>query len=87
MRDVSNREAMIEAFRKDPDLAVEIVAHLLEAGDVEAALSALNTLFASLGDKTENVQRPTPLSGSATVVEVAATLRAMGLRLSVQPLH
>jgi probable addiction module antidote protein len=92
----SHAEATIESFRKDPQFAAEYLNAILEDGDQQEILTALRYLaqaFDGVPQLTEHVERnATTLyrtlspHGNPELKNLLALLKAMGLRLAVQPL-
>lgn len=97
MKDRAHDTAMAEAFRKDPGYAVELLNSILEDGEQAELLIALRQMTEAFGGVSEVAKsaelNPTQLyrtlseKGNPKVKSLAAVLRAMGLRLAVQPIH
>lgn len=89
-------EAMAELYRSDPTLAVEIINSVLADGTQAELLIVLRQLTQAFGGVqavAEHAQlNPTQLyrtlspKGNPALSSLSAILKAMGLRLAVQPL-
>jgi probable addiction module antidote protein len=87
---------MAEAFRKDPDYAVELLNSILEDGDQGELLIALRQLTKAFGGipkvaekanlNCTHLYRSLSVDGNPEVRSLSAILKTMGLRLAVQPL-
>ena len=96
MRSRSHDEAMADLYRSDPALALETINQILEDGDQAELLIVLRQLAQALGGVqavAEQAQlNPTQLyrtlspKGNPALSSLTAILKAMGLRLAVQPL-
>ncbi|HZV65720.1 MAG TPA: addiction module antidote protein [Telluria sp.] len=97
MRDRTRDEAMAELFGEDPAYAVELLNSILEDGDQSELLIALRQLTKAFGGVQSVAQTahlsPTQLyrtlspTGNPVLSNLSAILKAMGLRLAVQPVH
>lgn len=95
MRDRDHEEAMAELFQQDPAYALTLLNSILEDGDQGELLIALRQLakaFGGLQSVAEKAQlNPTQLyrtlsaEGNPALSSISAILRAMGLRLAVEP--
>ena len=95
MRDRSHDEAMAEMFQKDPEYALELLNSILEDGEPEELLIALRQMtkvFGGVQKVAEDAHlNPTQLyrtlsaDGNPALSSLTAILKAMGLRLAVQP--
>lgn len=85
VRDRPYDEVMIEVFRENPDHALALLNAILEDGDQEELMHFLPLISAAFGDAA-NPPRPVPADAPSAVSAIAATLRAIGLRLTVTPL-
>lgn len=96
MRSRSHDEAMADLYRSDPALALETFNQILEDGDQAELLIVLRQLAQAFGGVqavAEQAQlNPTQLyrtlspKGNPALSSLTAILKAMGLRLAVQPL-
>lgn len=97
MKDRAHDEAMAEVFRKDPAYAVELLNSILEDDDQGELLIALRQITKAFGGmpavakkaRLNHTQLYRTLSedGNPAVSSLSAILRAMGLRLAVQPVE
>jgi probable addiction module antidote protein len=95
MRDKDHDEAMAELFQQDPAYALTLLNSILEDGDQGELLIALRQMakaFGGLQSIAEKAQlNPTQLystlsaEGNPALSSLSAILRAMGLRLAVEP--
>lgn len=89
-------DAMAELYRGDPSFALEVVNGILEEGDQAELLLVLRQMTQAYGGVqavAEQAQlNPTQLyrtlsaKGNPALNSLLAILKAMGLRLAVQPL-
>lgn len=89
-------EAMAELYREDPALAVDLINSVLADGDQAELLIALRQLALAFGGMQAVAAQahlnPTQLyrtlspTGNPALSSLTAILKAMGLRLAVQPL-
>ncbi len=96
MKDRSHDDAMAELFREDPAFATDYLNSVLEDGeqpDVLVALRQMTKAFGGVPAIAERAQlNPTQLyrtlspEGNPELRSLSAILKAMGLRLAVQPL-
>lgn len=96
MRSRPHDEAMAELYASDPAFALEIINGILEDGDQAELLIVLRQLAQAFGGVqavAEQAQlNPTQLyrtlspKGNPALSSLSAILKAMGLRLAVQPL-
>lgn len=96
MKDISHDVVMTDIFRKDPAYAAALLNDILEDGDQAELLIALRQMAQAFGGVSEVAKEanlnPTQLyrtlsaKGNPAVSSLAAILRAMGLRLAVQPI-
>lgn len=87
---------MAEIFRDDPGYAIDLLNSILEDGDQAELLIALRQMAEAFGGVRQVAQRaelnPNQLyrtlseKGNPEVRSLTAILRAMGLRLAIQPL-
>jgi len=87
---------MADLYREDPALAVAVINSILEDGDQAELLTVLRHLAQAFGGVQAVAQQaqlnPTQIyrtlspKGNPAFSSLSAILRAMGLRLAVQPL-
>ncbi|EHK63356.1 transcriptional regulator [Achromobacter arsenitoxydans SY8] len=87
---------MAELYRNDPALAAELINSVLEDGDQPELLIALRQLTMAFGGvqsvaiqarlNPTQIYRTLSPSGNPALSSLTAILKAMGLRLAVQPL-
>jgi len=87
---------MAELYRSDPALALEIINSILTDGDQAELMSVLRQLALAVGGMQVVAEQanlnPTQLyrtlspKGNPALSSLTAILKAMGLRLAVQPL-
>jgi len=88
---------MAEMYRNDPDYAVKMLNAILEDGDQSELLIALRQMAKAFGGVQTVAEiahlSPTQLyrtlspDGNPVLSSFSAILKAMGLRLAVQPLQ
>lgn len=91
-----HEEALIASFRDDPEYAAVFLNSVLEDGDQEELLEALRYMSAAFGGVTgvaeqaevnaKTLYRTLSAKGNPELRTLTAILKAMGMRLSVQPL-
>lgn len=96
MRSRSHDEAMAELFRDDPAFALDLINNILEDGEQAELLIVLRQMALALGGMQAVAEQanlnPTQLyrtlsaTGTPALSSFSSILRAMGLRLAVQPL-
>ena len=96
MRSRPHDDAMAELYRNDPAFALEVVNGILEDGDQAELLIVLRQMAEAFGGVQAVAEQahlnPTQLSrtlspkGNPALNSLLAILKAMGLRLAVQPL-
>lgn len=96
MRSRSHDEAMAALYRSDPTLALDIINDILADGDQAELLIVLRQMAQAFGGVQAVAEQahlnPTQLyrtlspKGNPALSSLSAILRAMGLRLAVQPL-
>jgi probable addiction module antidote protein len=96
MRDRAHDDAMADLFREDPKLAAETLNDILEEGDQAELLMALRQMAKAFGGLSKVAERaelnPTQLyrtlspTGNPTVSSLSSVLKAMGLRLAIEPI-
>ncbi len=95
MQNRHHDEAMAQLYRQDPTLALEVINSILDDGDQAELLIVLRQLtqaFGGVAAVAEQAQlNPTQLyrtlsaQGNPALSSLIAILKAMGLRLAVQP--
>ncbi len=95
MKNRHHDEAMAQLYRQDPALALEVINSILDDGDQAELLIVLRQLtqaFGGVAAVAEQAQlNPTQLyrtlsaQGNPALSSLIAILKAMGLRLAVQP--
>jgi probable addiction module antidote protein len=88
-------ESMAEIYRDDPEYAVEMLNSILEDGEPGELLIALRQMTKAFGgiqavaEKAElnptQLYRTLSADGNPALSSLTAVLKAMGLRLAVQP--
>ena len=96
MKSRSHDDAMVELYRSDPALALEVINGILEEGDQAELLIVPRQLTQAFGGVQAVAEQahlnPTQLyrtlspKGNPALSSLSAILKAMGLRLAVQPL-
>ena len=96
MKSRPHDEAMAELYRSDPAFALEIINAILEDGDQAELLTVLRHMAQAFGGVQAVAEQarlnPTQLyrtlspQGNPALSNLSAILKAMGLRLAVQPL-
>lgn len=94
MRSRAHGEAMVELYRDDPALALDVINGILEEGDQAELLTVLRQLTQAFGGVQAVAEQahlnPTQLyrtlspKGNPGLSSLTAILKAMGLRLAVQ---
>jgi probable addiction module antidote protein len=97
MRDRAHDEAMGELFREDTAFATRYLNDILEEGDQADLLIALRQMAKAFGGVTTvaekahvnatQLYRTLSPEGNPELRSFTAVLKAMGMRLAVQPLH
>ena len=97
MKDRTHDEAMAELYRADPAYALQLLNSILEDGDQSELLIALRQMAKAFGGVQAVAEQahlnPTQLyrtlspGGNPALSSFSAILKAMGMRLSVQPTH
>ena len=90
-------EATVEMFRRDPELAAEYLNAVLIDGDETDLMLALRMLSKAFGGVQEiarqadvnahTLYRTLSAQGNPELKTLSAILKAMGMRLAVQPIH
>lgn len=96
MRSRPHDDAMAELYRGDPVFALEVINAILEDGDQAELLVVLRQMAQAFGGvqavAAQAHLNPTQLyrtlspKGNPALSSLSAILKAMGLRLAVQPL-
>ncbi|MBO9331428.1 addiction module antidote protein [Achromobacter xylosoxidans] len=96
MKSRAHDEAMAELYRNDPTLALEVINDILQDGEQAELLIVLRQLARAYGGVQAVAEQarlnPTQLyrtlspQGNPALSSLIAILKAMGLRLAVQPL-
>ncbi|MGY8565184.1 addiction module antidote protein [Paracidovorax citrulli] len=96
MRSRANDEAMAELYRSDPALALDVINSILADGTQAELMTVLRQLAQAVGGVQSVAEQahlnPTQLyrtlspRGNPALSSLTAILKAMGLRLAVQPL-
>ena len=97
MKDRTHDDAMAEMYRDDPAYAVQLLNNILEDGDQNEFLIALRQMAKAFGGVQTVAEaahlNPTQLyrtlspKGNPALSNFSAILKAMGLRLAVQPVQ
>ena len=92
----THEEATVEMFRKDPELAADYLNSVLEDGDETDLMLALRALSKAFGGVQEvarqadvnahTLYRTLSEKGNPELRTLSAILKAMGMRLAIQPL-
>jgi probable addiction module antidote protein len=93
----SHAEATIESFRNDPAFAAEYLNSVLEDGDQAELMTALRYMASAFGGvpalaeetslNATTLYRTLSPQGNPELRSLSAILKAMGMRLAVQPLE
>lgn len=96
MKSKPHDQAMADFYRSDPALALDVINGILEEGDQAELLTVLRQLTQAFGGVQAVAEQahlnPTQLyrtlssTGNPALNSLTAILKAMGLRLAVQPL-
>ena len=92
----SHERATIESFRRHPQFAAEYLNAVLEDGDQDELMVALRRMAAAFGGvgqvaeaadlNATTLYRTLSRRGNPELKSLTAILKAMGLRIAVQPL-
>lgn len=95
MKSRPHDDAMAELYRSDPALALEVINSILEDGDQAELLIVLRQMAQAFGGMQAVAEQaklnPTQLyrtlspQGNPALSSLLAILKAMGMRLAVQP--
>ena len=93
---ISHEEATIESFRNDPKFAAEYLNAVLEDGEEAELMLALRRMAEAFGGVSKvaeesklnatTLYRTLSSKGNPELKSLNALLRALGLRIAVQPL-
>lgn len=96
MKSRAHDDAMADLYRNDPELALEVINSILQDGDQGELLTVLRQVAQASGGVQAVAEQahlnPTQLyrtlspKGNPALSSLTAILKAMGLRLAVQPL-
>jgi probable addiction module antidote protein len=96
MKSQSHVDATVESFRHDPELAAAYLNDVLVDGDLEELMIALrrvSSAYGGVGDLTQQAElnaktlyRTLSPKGNPELRSLIAILKAMGLRLAIEPL-
>jgi probable addiction module antidote protein len=97
MKDRAHDDSMAEMFREDPGYAVQLLNHILENGDQIELLMTLRQMTKAFGGvqavadtaqlSATQLYRTLSPDGNPVLSSLSAILKAMGLRLAVQPVQ
>ncbi|MFZ4538971.1 DNA-binding protein [Propionivibrio sp.] len=97
MKSREHDEAMAEFYRKDPEFALQVINNILEDGDQGELLIVLRQMAKAFGgvqavaDKAHlnptQIYRTLSPTGNPALSSFSAILKAMGLRMAVQPIQ
>ncbi|MBN8473601.1 addiction module antidote protein [Sulfuritalea sp.] len=97
MRDRAHDDAMAEMLREDPAYAVQLLNSILEEGDQSELLITLRQMTKAFGGvptvaetahlSATQLYRTLSPDGNPVLSSLSAILKAMGLRLAVQPMR
>ncbi len=99
MKNRAHDDAMAELYRKDPEFALQVINNILEDGDGDQGelLIVLRQMAKAFGGVQTVAEKahlnPTQLyrtlspTGNPALSSFSAILKAMGLRLAVQPVQ
>lgn len=92
----SHEEATLESFRRDPQFAADYLNAVLEDGEQDEVMLALRRMAGAFGGvgriaevsdlNATTLYRTLSQRGNPELRSLIAILRAMGLRITVQPL-
>lgn len=93
----THEEASVEMFRNDPELAAEYLNSVLADGDESDLMLALRSLSKAYGGVQEvarhaevnahTLYRTLSEQGNPELKTLSSILKAMGMRLAVQPIN
>jgi probable addiction module antidote protein len=92
-----HEEATIESFRRDPKFAIEYLNSVLEDGDQEELMLAFRRVAEAFGGVSQlaadaklnatTLYRTLSPEGNPELRSLTALLKAMGMRLAIQPIE
>jgi len=93
----THEEATIASFQRDPNFAAEYLNTVLEEGDQQELMTALRYMAKAFGGVSRlaeqaelnatTLYRTLSPQGNPELKSLRALLKAMGMRLAVQPLN
>ena len=97
MKSIPYDEAMASVFRKEPELAIDLLNNILAEGSQAELLIAIRQIskafggIAQIAKQTDlnqtHLYRTLSPNGNPTLGNLSSILKAMGLRLAVQPIR
>jgi probable addiction module antidote protein len=97
MKDRAHDDAMAQVYRDDPSYAAQLLSSILEDGDQAELLNVLRQMTKAFGGVQTIAEQahlnPTQLyrtlsaEGNPALSSFSAILKAMGMRLAVQPMQ
>lgn len=97
MKDRAHDDAMAQVYREDPSYAAQLLSSILEDGDQAELLTVLRQMTKAFGGVQTIAEQahlnPTQLyrtlspEGNPALSSFSAILKAMGMRLAVQPMQ
>jgi len=97
MKDRAHDEAMAELFREDPAFATQLLNDVLEEGEQADLLIAPRQMVQAFGGvsaiaekanlNAAQLYRTLSADGNPELRSLTAVLKAMGMRLAIQPLR
>ncbi|CAM3857979.1 addiction module antidote protein [Polaromonas hydrogenivorans] len=97
MKDRAHDDAMAQVYREDPAYAAQLLSSILEDGDQGELLTVLRQMTKAFGGVQTIAEQahlnPTQLyrtlspEGNPALSSLSAILKAMGMRLAVQPMQ
>lgn len=97
MKDRAHDESMAELLREDPAFATQFLNDILQEGDQADLLVALRQMAQAYGGvpaiaekahlNATQLYRTLSAEGNPELRSLTAVLKAMGMRLAVEPIH
>jgi len=97
MKDRAHDESMAELFREDPAFATQFLNDVLQEGEQADLLIALRQIAQAYGGvpaiaekahlNATQLYRTLSADGNPELRSLTAVLKAMGMRLAVEPIH